>query len=61
MTEWIVSFAGIFLGWGASVEYRLGQLMKMSKDIEQTAERVDQIYEHLLSRPTEERLRERRG
>jgi hypothetical protein len=35
-------------GWVVSVEYRLGQLMKMKDDVTKTAERVDSLYEHLI-------------
>jgi hypothetical protein len=48
MTEFLLAGMSAFLGWGASVEYRLGQLMKMKDDVSKTSERVDSLYEHLI-------------
>lgn len=58
MTEWLVTAAAPILGWVVSVEYRLGQLMAMNKNVEKTAERVDKIYELLGGKDADDRPEE---
>lgn len=54
MTEILLSAGGAILGWVASVEYRLGQLMGMK-------DQVNQIHEHLLGKKNEGSTEERPG
>lgn len=63
MTEVLATLGAALLGWGASVEFRLGQLIKMKNDVEKTADRVDKIYELMVKdeRTAEEGPGEGRG
>jgi hypothetical protein len=50
MNEWMAGIGVAVVGWMGSVEFRLGQLLKMQSDVSETKQKVNSLYEHLVER-----------
>jgi hypothetical protein len=60
--DWLIGAVALpVVGWVASIEYRLGVLLGMKKDLERLEMKTDMLVEHLIDRPTQEGSRKRRG
>ena len=59
MTEWLGGLAVAFIGWAGSVEFRLGQVLKMQSDVTASREKIDSLYEHLVEKALADKPQER--
>ena len=61
MNDWAIAGALLpVVGWVASIEYRIGLLVGMKKDLERLEEKTDMLVEHLIDRPAQEGSDKRR-
>jgi hypothetical protein len=59
--EVLMGLAGVLLPWGAYVEYRLGQIMTVTKTVENVEKKIDYLTEQLIDRGIDRGSQERRG